>query len=508
MTHKNKFSIRQLADNFQFSNWPALLVISAITLFLCFYNVGGLEVGRDEGVHAFAAKTLAFEGRYALKSGMDYYNFDRRIAVGPTIIAPTALLFKLFGVSLYTIRAVPALYFLLFILAFYFLVKREFSKTTAFLTCLLILSSQWSFWRDIALFNPIYRTLTGESAGLFFLALSLLLWKRGWVSAFVLGLAILTKYQFALAIVPFLLVRFAKYGILPNRENPGLEKLKEFLSTGFFLAFPLFCWFLVQYMLLVSESFWSQLSSYRNFSDQTCDLSFIRIKQNIIDKWAELTPPALKIFFTLPAIIYGWFHTVREKAFRNGVKVFMIIFSTIWMVWYLFSRGYIRYEIPGLYFSLIFLSLFFVNCFKGVSFKKDTPLLIFITSLFTLIIGFGFYINYREAKVIEPKSAYNMAKYLKAQVSPGNILTGELDYAVDLFLDDRRLSLFHAFSGARQKASLDENFVYPTNNNYSYIISKDNDPTFESLLRLDDWRFVEKFGDLSLYRFVDCGCGN
>ena len=331
--------------------------IAVLACGIVMYNISGLEIGRDEGVHAFAAKTLAFEGHYALKDGLRYLDFDRRIAVGPTVIAPTALLFKLFGVSRYTIRAIPALYFLLFILAFYFLVKREFSKTTAFLTCLLILSSQWPFWRDTALFNPIYRTLTGESAGLFFLTLSLLLWKRGWVSAFVLGLAILTKYQFALALIPFLLVRS---GFLTRRVGNSRTIVGVLFLIVIFSA-PLFLWFAYQYFNLGQQEFLNQLGTYQNFSNQIFDLSFIRIKQNIIDKWMELNPTALKLFFTLPAIIYGWVYILKNKFNKDEIKLFMILFPTIWMIWYIFSRGYIRYEIPGLYFSLIFLAFFFVQ---------------------------------------------------------------------------------------------------------------------------------------------------
>ncbi|MFH1956007.1 MAG: glycosyltransferase family 39 protein [Patescibacteria group bacterium] len=471
---------------------------------MCAYAVNGLSVGRDEGVHAFAAKNLAFASRYTLTLVTDNYDFDRRIAVGPTVIAPTALLFKLFGISLYTIRAVPALYFLLFILAFYFLVKREFGKTPAFLTCLLILSSQWSFFRELALFNPIYRTLTGEAAGLFFLTLSLLFWRKSFLSAFILGLAVLTKYQFALAIPVFLLVQ---KGTTPNRGSPFLRALVwRLLVLALITAMPLLFWFGYQYLCLGHTQFFNEIVSYKNFSSQTFDFSFFRIKQNIVDKWMELNPLALKIYFTLPAIIFGWFYSVKKGLLKDPLKMFLIVFPTIWMVWYIFSRGYIRYEIPGLYFSLIFLSLFFVNCFKGVSLKKETPLFVFIFSLLVIVLGFGFYINYREAKVVEPKSAQNMAEYVLANVPQGNILTGELDFAVDLFLYNRP-PLFHAFSGARQKASLDEGFVYPAFN-YSYIISKDNDPTFENLLRTDDWQFIKKFGDLSLYEFVDCGCGS
>ncbi|MFH1565742.1 MAG: glycosyltransferase family 39 protein [bacterium] len=462
-------------------------VVMLLAIAMVIYNVEGLSVGRDEGVHAFAAKTLAFEGVYGLKNGTDFLAFDRRIAVGPTIIVPVAILFKLFGVSILTIRAIPGLYFILFIFCFYFLIKREFGQKVAFLTSLLILSSQWSFWREVALFNPIYRTLTGESAGLFFLTLSLLLWRKKFISIFILGLAVLTKYQFVLAIPVFLFV-----------QSIPLKKLNIYRLITLFVVsmLPMLFWFGYQYLYLGHTQFINEIISYKNFSNQTFNFSFLRIKQNIVDKWMELNPLALKIYFTLPAIIFGWFYIIKSELRKEPLKMFLIIFPTIWMFWYIFSRGYIRYEIPGLYFSLIFLSLFFVNSFKERSLRKDTPLFVFIFSLFILIISFGFYINYRESKVVEDKNALNMANYIKDNtLSSAKILTSELDYDVDLFLDYR--VLYHTESGTRALADKD---IYPEIPiNIEYILSKGNDLSFEKEISNSLWQQVYQEGDWYLY---------
>jgi len=472
-----------------------LVVIIVVAFYLVCFNVSGLDVGRDEGVHAFAAKTLAFEGHYALKDGPTFLDFDRRIAVGPTVIVPAALVFKFLGVSVSTIRVVPAIYFLLFMLCFYLLVKREFGEKTAFLAELLILSAQWPFWRDEALFNPIYRTLTGESAALFFLVLSLLLWKRSYISALVLGLAILTKYQFVLVVPPLLIVRVisCKQGLSPTRTLPNKDSPYLGAVVVTFLCFaPLVAWLLLQYAVLGPVLFWERVSTYSGFSGQAFALSFMRVKQNLVDKWFELSPLALKIYFTLPAVVFGWFYVLKNKLYKDGLKLFLIIFPSIWMFWYLFSQGYIRYEVPGLYFALIFLALLFIVSISETSYLK-VPFMCMIA----LILLFGFYVDFREAKVVEAKSGLEMADFIGANVgSAAKIITSELDYNVDLFLDNK--ILYHTSAGFRSAASSGEKVAVPVD--IDYILTKENDPSFEVVLSGGNWRKIYESGDLYLYR--------
>ena len=482
----------------EFSDILGLIIIVAVTFILCIFNVHGLDIGRDEGVHAYAAKTLAFEGKYALKNGSDFLEFDRRIAVGPTVIIPTAWAYRTFGFSVAVTRIVPAVYFLLFILFFFILIRRLYGNSVAFLTCLLVLSAQWPSMRELALFNPIYRTLTGESAALFFLVLSLLFWEKKYLSAFILGLAILTKYQFALALVPLLLVRS---GFLTRRVGNSLTLRAIFdvslLTVASFT--PLFLWFAYQYFNLGQQGFLNQLGTYQNFSNQTFDLSFIRIKQNIVDKWMELNPTALKVFFTLPAIIFGWVYTIRGKLHKEGLKLFLILFPTVWMVWYVFSRGYIRYEIPGLYFAVIFLSMFFVQCgfpTRRVEGTLTLTLRVFIITLLLSILLYGFYINFRESKIMEPKNSENMALYINNNVLPSaKVITSELDYDIDLFLSSR--VLYHTAAGVRDVASKGKYPEIPLD--VKYILSKNNDPTFEKALENPIWQPVYKAGDWYLY---------
>jgi len=479
-----------------------LITILLISMSFCIYNIKGLSVGRDEGIHAFAAKTLGFEGTYALKNGTTFLTFDRRIAVGPTVIAPAALVFRIFGFSLSSIRVVPAVYFLLFILFFYLLIRKIYGGKVAFLSCFFVLSAQWASMGDLALFNPIYRTLTGESAALFFLVLGLYIWsfdsgKRIKLLAyFILGLSLVTKYQFALISIPLLISSLFS----ENTASKDRSFLKRFFVEVLYLFvffMPLILWFCYQYLYLGHIDFLNEFSSYKNFSNQTFDLSFFRIKQNIIDKWVELNPIVLKIFFTLPALIFGWLSLIHEKVYKDKIKLFLILFPTIWMFWYLFSRGYIRYEVPGLYFSLIFLSLFFISPLKDVYYKKRSPANLFLCSMVVLMLSFGFYIDFRESKIVEPQYSEDMAIYISENIPAfARIITSELDYDVDIFLRDR--VLYHTPSGSRSAAVMDVYQEIPVN--MGYILSKENDPTFEHILKDPMWELDYESGDWLLFR--------
>ncbi len=102
------------------------VILWMLVLGSSFYNLPNYPtMWWDEGIFCETAANLAQHGRYALtlQSPDKLKDFDNRISVGPVVIAPVALAFKIFGVEVQTARMVAAL-FLVATLFFLYLAAR------------------------------------------------------------------------------------------------------------------------------------------------------------------------------------------------------------------------------------------------------------------------------------------------------------------------------------------------------------------------------------------------
>ena len=89
-------------------------------LFLVFYNLTAYPViWFDEGSHLHVPKTLVTYGEYADLSSEGFRYYGPTVGVGPTVMLPIALSFRLFGIGLLQARLVTVIYLLLAIPAFY-----------------------------------------------------------------------------------------------------------------------------------------------------------------------------------------------------------------------------------------------------------------------------------------------------------------------------------------------------------------------------------------------------
>src|SRR5690348_18477110 len=91
--------------------WLAYAVGIAGFLWLALYNLGYSPVPWfDEGEHLRVPKTLVQYGQYAVWSADGFRYFGPTIGVGPTVLLPIALVFKLFGIGLVQARLVMVAY--------------------------------------------------------------------------------------------------------------------------------------------------------------------------------------------------------------------------------------------------------------------------------------------------------------------------------------------------------------------------------------------------------------
>lgn len=189
--------------------WIAVTILSLITLFMLLYRLDSYPAPwYDEGSHLHVAKNFALNGVYADSSSEGYRPFGPAIGVGPTVLLPIAGAFKLFGVGIPLARLVIVLYAIGALIAFHALARlflRPWFALAALL--LMLLSPGVDFF-----FNA--RTVLGEIPGLFFLTAGLWLWLRPGVRpvrelfgvGLLMGLAAITKNQYAMFILPSLLV--------------------------------------------------------------------------------------------------------------------------------------------------------------------------------------------------------------------------------------------------------------------------------------------------------------
>ncbi len=121
--------------------WLVYSILLVVALTLAFYNLEySPRTWQDEGGTLSLARTLVEDGVYAIRNSDGYQSFGSVQSVGPTVILPIALSFKLFGVGLLQGRLVMGLWLILTLFAFYSLGRELFGMRSAILAVLLIVS--------------------------------------------------------------------------------------------------------------------------------------------------------------------------------------------------------------------------------------------------------------------------------------------------------------------------------------------------------------------------------
>ena len=163
----------------------------------------------DETFHLTMARNIAEHGQYASgRPETGFILFDGYASVGPSVLLPIALAFRIFGMSLVAARVVMALYFLALCAVVFLLLHRRFGALASSAGVLFTTGS----------FGSVYlaRSLYGEVPALFYVLLALLLWRRmlekptaylsGALAGVAFALALFSKLFFVIAVAPMLAV--------------------------------------------------------------------------------------------------------------------------------------------------------------------------------------------------------------------------------------------------------------------------------------------------------------
>ena len=125
--------------------WEKILAFAVFVLaaFLLFYNLDlNPRPWQDEGAAASIAKTLVQDGVYATKTSSGYETYGGVQSVGPTVVLPIALAYRLWGVGLVQGRWVMALYALITLVLLYQTGRTLFNRHVAIIAVILILGSE------------------------------------------------------------------------------------------------------------------------------------------------------------------------------------------------------------------------------------------------------------------------------------------------------------------------------------------------------------------------------
>ncbi len=318
----------------------------------------------DEGSHLHVAKALVQFGRYADVSSEGFRAYGPTLGVGPTVLLPIALVFKLFGIGLVQARLVMALYLLLTFAVAYRLTRHLYGSTVALMAGFLLLTSQGVNILEWG------RQVLGEVPTLFFWLAGVLVWFRQsrtsevletsevwrrqmWrvVSGVLFGLAMVTKNQAALIIAPTLIVAWGLNALYYRRLRHADFALPLAVALAVYVA-----WMAILLIFLGDGDLAGNLTLLRQASGGAL---FVFAPERIEASLKFLL--GLDVFYgwLVPALLYAAFLSLRRDL--EGLKsALLVVFVALWLGWYAFgSIGWERYAFPALAVASLFVARLF-----------------------------------------------------------------------------------------------------------------------------------------------------
>ncbi len=263
------------------------------------------------------------------------------VSTGYPATFPIAASFKIFGVGITQARAVMAVFILLFVIAAYWLAKKEMSVYAALVSIFLIAS-----------FAPLYgngKNVLGEIPGLFYLVCFLLAlhwierfpnWVNYLVGGVFLGLAVATKPIFLLLLPAVgLVLLFSKH----------LWRLRELSAALLGFLVPMVLWIWTQFN---GETLGEMFAIYANPHSNALSDSMVANVTAFLTK-----PEPLYALLLLGAWVISIFWRWRKKINISRAEYVAAVFAVLVYLAYLRGAPYYRYFFPGEMLALLYLPL-------------------------------------------------------------------------------------------------------------------------------------------------------
>ena len=349
--------------------WALAIVSIAVVLFMAFYNLTDYPTTWfDEGSHLHVPKTLVRFGVYADYSSEGFRHYGPTIGVGPTVMLPIAAVFRLFGIGLFQARVVMAIYLVATIWAFYGLARTLGGRRLAWVATGLLVAS-----RGVALVM-FGRQVLGEVPGLFFVVAGFWLWFTRWersdwrrlvLVGLLLGLAMITKYQYLLFLGPTLvfawLANLVYYRIAPNRV---------FILPGLVAGACFGLWQLYMIFYLGPGTAVENLGQLRQFTTGAA----LNFSPSLMEEGFKVLMSFPNYLGSLlPALIYGFFLGLprRRKEQMWGLLFALVVVNLGWYV--VASIGWWRYAFLGLALASLFVARLFYDLTDGFRLRGAMP---------------------------------------------------------------------------------------------------------------------------------------
>jgi 4-amino-4-deoxy-L-arabinose transferase-like glycosyltransferase len=339
-----------------------LLGFFAVATFLIFYNLEyNPRSWHDEGSALSLAKTLATDGVYAVRTSAGYQTFGPVQSVGPTVLLPIALSFKLSGIGLAQGRIVMAGFALLTLVIFYRCGVELFGRRVALISAVLLLSSS-----NVG-FLLFGRQALGEIPALGFFLAGWLAWVRGlrterwWLhlmAGLLIGAAMVTKTQYApmgfgtLALLAMLDLVYYRQGNWRNLVVIGV------------IAFVcIVAWWGWQVIYFGMETFQENAGKLRQLADSTTGFH-LHTTINALQSLFGASAPVY-FFWILPAPLYAGFLGSKRNQ-DSSMLMFLLLFSCLWLGYYIFwIIPWQRYAFPPLAVMALFVGKLYKDLAAG-----------------------------------------------------------------------------------------------------------------------------------------------
>ncbi|MBX6771942.1 MAG: glycosyltransferase family 39 protein [Chloroflexi bacterium] len=329
-----------------------LVGLGALT-FIATYHLGLYPtIWFDEGSLLHVPKNLILYGAYADRSSEGLRYFGPTIGVGPTVLLPVALAFKIAGIGLIPARLVIVGYLLTAVLLLGEAGRRQYGTATAGLAAILLVATPGID------FLYLGRQVAGEVPGLAYLLLGVLLWWRAvdsghgrvrtlGLAGLAFGLAAVTKNQLGLLLVPTLALTGVLDRLYYRRLAPWHYLIPAAVTAGLVL---------VEYaVLLILPSGLGHLGEtialWRNASTGAI---FVFSPGRVLASLKFLAGPEVFGCWGIPALFYSAI-LAREKNPGGLKQAFLTVFAAVGLAWYAFgSVGWPRYAFPSLAVMTLF----------------------------------------------------------------------------------------------------------------------------------------------------------
>ncbi len=190
--------------------WPLKVAVIALVVFFVLFNLDRYPTisGWDEGIFLQFSENLAVHNTLATRNGAIFEQLTPTISVGPTLIAPVSTVLRFSGRDLLAVRLIAAIYLLAAFAGVYFLVTLIFDQRAGLMGILFFLVAGHIDFDTLWL----GRQVIGEAPMLAFFFWGLWAWLKSWkrnndwrlltLSAILFALAVITKGQLLLLLVP------------------------------------------------------------------------------------------------------------------------------------------------------------------------------------------------------------------------------------------------------------------------------------------------------------------